>query len=74
VANDQTAVGAGLDAIERENINVNNLTWRSTLSFMRSTSVVPPAMKRIWAPCWAVADLAAACFLHSLCHCFQYCG
>jgi hypothetical protein len=47
VANDQTAVGAGLDAIERENINVNNLTWRSTLSFMRSTSVVPPAMKRI---------------------------
>ena len=27
MANDQTAVGAGLDAIERENINVNNLAW-----------------------------------------------
>src|SRR5262245_33595468 len=31
----------------------------STLSFMRSTNVVPPAMKRISALCWAVFDFEA---------------
>src|SRR6202163_4735201 len=35
-------------------------TGRSTFSFIRSSSVVPPATKRTLAPCCAVLDLALA--------------
>ena len=55
----QAAIGQSPRSGRAEGVDVDQPLRRSTFSFMRSISVVPPAMKRMSAPCCAVVGFAA---------------
>ena len=58
----QPAVRRRFDLVERQAIDVDDAgSGVSTLSFIKSMSVVPPARKRTSAPCCAVFDFARGC-------------
>ena len=57
-ADDEPAVGCRFNLVERKAVDVDELVGRSTLSFIRSIRVVPPATKRIWRRVALCGDLA----------------